>query len=97
MAKARVAISTDGAGSSGAAGRPLGQNIGGKAYQGPAPASMYTRSSIKKPNTNLTNRYGITNQTANTNSAVTGPTSGVSQSLPDNQAVLQRKAPRQVC
>jgi len=96
MAKRKASPPTDGGSNTGkpiaVGGTKSGAAIGGKAYSGPG--KRFAPSSIKQPNTNLTNTYGITNQSANVKSGVTGPNTVTDRNLPDNQGVLTAKVSR---
>jgi hypothetical protein len=59
-----------------------------------SPKGAMPRSAVRIPNVNLTNTYGISNQKANTKSAVTG---AGTKKPPDNQGTLAKKASRFVC
>lgn len=59
-----------------------------------SPKGKQPRSAVRIPSVNLTNTYGISNQKANTKSAVTGVGT---KNPPDNQAALGRKASKFIC
>ena len=59
------------------------------------PRATHARSAVKKPHVNLDATYGVSNQRANTQSAVSGPTTNRAK-LTDNQSTLTRKASRHV-
>ena len=73
-----------------------GARGGGKRITaGPNKGATRKRSAVKTPRVNLDATYGITNQRANTRSAVTGPTTNRAKHA-DNQSTLTRKASRHV-
>lgn len=73
-----------------------GARGGGKRVTaGPTKGAKHARSAVRQPSVNLDSTYGITNQRANTRSAVSGPKSNRAK-LSDNQSTLTRKASRHV-